>query len=117
MTRLRVLVGDVRPSPPAPTTPAAQRVPARFRVEFPQKVVLLPGRFRGSAYIKLHVQFVLTRDADEGERHVQRNLVAIRQNLEKMGVGDEAIDAELRIIECAVRREIWRQVLLPDGDQ
>jgi Family of unknown function (DUF6074) len=81
------------------------------------KVMLLPGRFRGTGHVKRHVEFVLTRSAEQGEQHVQRNLRAIRRTLEEMGVDQEAIDAELRTIEAAVRAELWQQVLLPDGDR
>ncbi|WJR74914.1 DUF6074 family protein [Bradyrhizobium sp. NP1] len=81
------------------------------------KVMLLPGRFRGSDYIKRHVEYVLTRDAEQGEQHVRRNLGAIRRTLEEMGVDQAAIDAEVRSIESSVRAEIWRQVLLPGGDR
>ena len=79
--------------------------------------MLLPGRFRGVDYIKRHVAHVLTRDAEEGERHVRRNLRALRLTLEEMDVDQIAIDAEVRRVEAAVRAELWKQVLLPGGDQ
>ncbi|WP_029084333.1 DUF6074 family protein [Bradyrhizobium sp. th.b2] len=81
------------------------------------KVFLLPGHFRDAAYVRRHVEFVLTRSAEQGEQHVRRNLGAIRMTLEEMGIDDGAIQAELRTIEAAVRAEIWKQVLLPDGDE
>jgi hypothetical protein len=77
------------------------------------KVMLLPGRFRDAAYVRRHVEFVLTRSAEQGEQHVQRNLRAIRRTLDEIGVDQEVIDAEVRRIEAAVRAEIWRQVLTP----
>jgi hypothetical protein len=79
------------------------------------KVMLLPGRFRDADYLRRHVEYVLSRDAEQGEQHVLRNLGAIRRTLEEMGVDNEAIDAEVRTIEAAVRSEIWRQVLTPDA--
>jgi hypothetical protein len=79
--------------------------------------MLLPGHFRGAAYIQTHVAYVLSRDAEQGEQHVQRNLGAIRRTLDEMGVDKEAIDAEVRGIEAAVRGELWRQVLLPGGER
>jgi hypothetical protein len=81
------------------------------------KVLLLQGRFRDAAYVRRHVEYVLSRDAEQGEQHVRRNLGAIRRTLEEMGVDKKAIDAEVRAIEAAVRAEIWRQVLTPDGQQ
>jgi len=77
------------------------------------RVVLLPGRFRGAEYIKRHVSYVVAMDAERGEHHVQRNLVAIRRRLDEMGVDRSDADREVRTIEAAVRREIWQQVLLP----
>jgi hypothetical protein len=79
------------------------------------KVMLLTGRFRDAAYVRRHVEFVLTRPAEQGEQHVRRNLSALRKNLEDMGVDQIAIDAEVRRVEAAVRAELWRQVLTPDG--
>ncbi|WP_316185866.1 MULTISPECIES: DUF6074 family protein [unclassified Bradyrhizobium] len=81
------------------------------------KVLLLPGRFRDAAYICRHVEFVLTRPAEQGEQHIQRNLNAVRRTLEEMGVDQDAIKAEVQRIEAAVRAELWRQVLLPGGDE
>lgn len=81
------------------------------------KVVPLPGRFRGLQHIRSHVAYVLTLNAEQGEQHVRRNLKAIRRTLEEMGVDNSAITAEIRGIESAVRAELWRQVLLPGGDQ
>ena len=77
------------------------------------KVMLLPGRFRDAVYIKRHAAFVVGLDAERGEQHVQRNLDAIRCRLDEMGVDKSDADREVRVIEAAVRREIWRQVLLP----
>jgi hypothetical protein len=81
------------------------------------KVFLLRGRYRDAAYVKRHVAHVLTRSAEQGEANVVRNLKCIRENLEEMGIDKDAIDAEVRSIEAAVRAEIWRQVLTPDGDR
>lgn len=81
------------------------------------KVMLLPGRFRDAAYVRRHVEFVLSRSAEQGEQHVRRNLIALRRNLEDMGVDKIVIDAEVRRVEAAVRAEIWKQVLLPGGDE
>jgi Family of unknown function (DUF6074) len=87
------------------------------RIDLPgAKVRLLPGHFRDAGYIRGHVEHVLSRSAEQGEAHVRRNLRCIRGNLEAMGVNRPEIDAEIRRIEAAVRAEIWRQVLLPDGD-
>jgi hypothetical protein len=81
------------------------------------RVILLPGRFRDAVYVRRHVEFVLSRSAEQGEQHVKRNLSALRKNLDDMGVDQNAIDAEVRRVEAAVRAEIWKQVLLPGGDQ
>lgn len=81
------------------------------------RVMLLPGRFRGADYVKRHVASVLTRDAEQDEQHVRRNLRALRLTLEEMGVDRDAIDAEVRRVEGAVRAEIWKRVLLPGGDE
>jgi hypothetical protein len=80
-------------------------------------IMLLPGRFRDAAYVQRHVEFVLSRSAEQGEQHVRRNLNALRRNLEDMGVDKIAIEAEVRRVEAAVRAEIWKQVLLPGGDE
>jgi len=104
----------------APADPVGPKGDPRLHVHIASptaKVMLLPGRFRGADFIKSHVAYVLARDAERGEQHVRRNLRAIRRTLEAMGVDQGAIDAEVRSVESAVRREIWRQVLLPGGDQ
>ncbi|WP_166300385.1 DUF6074 family protein [Bradyrhizobium sp. 2S1] len=77
------------------------------------KVVLLPGRFRGADYVRRHVSYVVAMDAERGEHHVRRNLDAIRRRLNELGVDKREADREIRTIEAAVRREIWRQVLTP----
>ncbi|QIG96294.1 DUF6074 family protein [Bradyrhizobium sp. 6(2017)] len=77
------------------------------------KIMLLPGRFRGADYVRRHVSYVLTRPAEQGERHVQDNLREIRRLLDEIGVDKREADQEIRTIEAAVRREIWRQVLTP----
>src|SRR4051812_37385739 len=79
------------------------------------KVLLLQGRFRDDAYVRRHVAYVLTRDAEQGEQHVLRNLRAIRRTLQEMGVDADDADRELRSIEAKVRAELWRQVLTSDG--
>lgn len=90
----------------------------QIRIAEPKaKVLLLPGRFRDGAYIKRHVEFVLTRPAEQGEQHVRRNLNAIRRTLDEIGVDHFTIDAEVRRIEAKVRAELWRQVLTPGRDQ
>jgi Family of unknown function (DUF6074) len=107
------VVRDVRRDfAPADATHPAHHPRLHVRIASP-KVMLLPGHFRGAAYVRGHVAYVLTRDAEQGEQHVQRNLNAIRRTLEEMGVEQDAIDAEVRTIEAAVRAEMWRRVLLP----
>ncbi|MCK1424605.1 hypothetical protein IVA96_15710 [Bradyrhizobium sp. 159] len=93
--------------------------PARLRVHIaqPKKVVLLPGRFRDEAYVRRHVEFVLSLDAERGEAHVQRNLLAIRRVLDELGVDPADADREVRNIEGRVRAELWKQVLTPGGEQ
>jgi hypothetical protein len=81
------------------------------------KVLLIRGRYRDAAYVKRHVAYVLTRGAEQGETHIAQNLNCIRQNLEKMGIDSDVIDQEVRSIAAAVRAELWRQVLTPDGDR
>ena len=88
------------------------RLPVRI-AEREAKVMLLPGRFRGADHVKRHVDFVLTRDAEQGEQHVRRNLHALRLTMEEMGIDQDVIDAEVRRFEAMVRAEIWQRVLLP----
>lgn len=83
----------------------------RVHITQPKKIVLLPGHFRDAAYVRRHVDFVLTLDAERGEAHVQRNLLAIRRVLDEMGVDPTDADREVRSIEAKVRAELWRQVL------
>jgi len=77
------------------------------------KIMLLPGRFRGADYVRRHVSYVLTRPAEQGERHVQENLREIRRLLDELDVDKRDADREVRSIEAAVRREIWQRTLLP----
>jgi hypothetical protein len=81
------------------------------------KVLLLRGRFRDAAYVRTHVGYVVDMGAERGEQHIVRNLDCIRRNLDEMGVDRNVIDQEVRSIEAAVRAELWRQILLPDGDR
>lgn len=105
------LAHDARPNAAAPARRLhEQRLPVR--VDMPgARVLLLRGKYRDAAYVKQHVEHVLSRPAEEGEAHVLRNLRCIRQNLEAIGISRTEIDAEVRRIEGAVRAEIWRQVL------
>jgi hypothetical protein len=100
---------------PAPRR-AAPRLP--IKIDLPgAKVFLLRGRYRDAAYVKRHVAYVLTRGAEQGETHIAQNLNCIRQNLQEMGIDSDVIDQEVRSIAAAVRAELWRQVLTPDGDR
>lgn len=101
-----------------PTETSARRAAATLKVKIAEpgaKVFLLPGTFRGADYIKMHVEGVVEMGAEQGERHIWRNLRAIEDKLRAMGVDQASIAAELRRIEGQVRAELWRQILLPDG--
>jgi hypothetical protein len=114
MTDKATLARLARDARPGAATPAHRAYEPRLpvRVDLPgAKVMLLKGRYRGAEYVRVHVEHVLSRPADQGEAHVLRNLRCIRQNLEAIGVSQAEIDAEVRRIEGAVRAEIWRQVL------
>jgi hypothetical protein len=82
----------------------------------PAAKVLLKRPFRNAAYIRRHVASVLKQDAERGEQHILRNLLCIRRNPEDMAVDQDVIDQEIRSIEAAVRAELWRQILLPNGE-
>jgi Family of unknown function (DUF6074) len=98
--------------------PKAASLPARHvEIVLPRaKVRILPGRFRGAKYIRTHVSYVVGMGAEKGEQHIARNLGAIEHTLKDMGVDEQEIVDELRRIESAVRAELWRQVLTPDGE-
>lgn len=120
MTARSVVSGVVRGARRATAPGLKQEHDERLHVHIAEpiaKVMLLPGRFRDADYIRRHVKFVLSRSAEQGEQCVRRDLSAIRKNLRDMGVDQVAIDAEVRRIEAAVRAEIWKQVLLPGGDE
>jgi hypothetical protein len=104
---------DARPTSPSAGDPVLHIEIAPRKA----KIIPLPGRFRGAEHVRSHVDYVLTLNAERGEQHVRRNLRAIRRTLEELGVDDDAIIAEVRRFEAAVRAELWRQVLLPAGDQ
>jgi hypothetical protein len=93
----------------------APRLPVK--IDLPGAKVLLKRPYRDAAYVKRHVAYVLTRGAEQGETHIAQNLNCIRQNLEEMGIDSDVIDQEVRSIAAAVRAELWRQVLTPDGDR
>lgn len=109
MTKKSAVIGVVR-DVRRTIAPTARSSPKQSGPE--AKVLLLPGRFRGPAYIARHVEFVLGLDAERGEAHVRRNLDAIRCRLDELGVDRDYADREVRSIESAVRRELWRQILL-----
>jgi hypothetical protein len=89
----------------------------QVKIELPgAQVMVLPGRYRTAGQVRSHVDYVLSLDETHGEAHVQKNLDCIRSNLREIGVSDTEIDAEVRLIESAVRREIWRRVILGDHD-
>lgn len=109
-----ILIGSARRSSPALRN-TEPRLPVK--IEMPgAKVMLLPGRYRNADYVRRHVDHVLSLDAAPGEAHVLQNLECIRSNLREIGVSDPEIDAEVRSIESAVRREVWRRVILGDPD-
>jgi Family of unknown function (DUF6074) len=111
--RLTRIAADHRPA----AAPRSADAPFHIEIARPSaKILILPGRFRGAAYVKTHVQYVVRMEAEKGERHIRRNLGAIEAKLREMGVGDAAITAELREIESAVRAELWRQILTPEDD-
>src|SRR4051794_24806379 len=101
--RLARIAAGLPPLPPAEATPPHLHVEI---VSPKAKVLLLPGRFRGAEHIKRHVAYVLTRDAEQGEQHIHRNLRAIRRTLQEMGVEQKAIEDEVGRIEGAVRAEL-----------
>jgi hypothetical protein len=111
--RLAGIAAGNHPTAIAPARPAAV---LKVKIAEPgAKVFLLPGKFRGADYIKMHVEGVVEMGAEQGERHIWRNLRAIEDKLRAMGVDQASIAAELRRIEGQVRAELWRQILLPDG--
>lgn len=117
MTARSILSGVVRGARRA-AAPDVKHGDPRLHVQIAEpkaKVMLLPGRFRGADYVRRHVEFVLSRSAEQGEQHVRRNLKAIRRVLDEMGVDSDDADREVRLIEAKVRAELWRQVLTPDG--
>jgi hypothetical protein len=83
----------------------------------PRAKVLLKRPYRDGEYVRRHVGYVVEMGAEEGEAHIVRNLNCIRRNLEEMGIDRGVIDQEVRSIGAAVRAELWRQILLPGGDQ
>ena len=102
----------------APSRRAGAHSHLHIRIDEPTaKVMLLPGRFRDAAYVRRHVEFVLSRPTDQGHQHVYRNLRALRRNLDDMGVDEAAIDAEVQRVSAAVWAELWKRVLLPGGDE
>ncbi|MDP2359012.1 MAG: DUF6074 family protein [Beijerinckiaceae bacterium] len=112
MSKVVALVSSARPR-----QPSTKNNTDVMRVEIAPsqaKVLLIAGQFRSAEYIRTHVKYVLGLTAENGEQHVIRNLRAIERVLRQMGVEEAAITAELRIIEGAVRAELWRQVLLPE---
>jgi hypothetical protein len=80
------------------------------------KVLLLRGRFRDAAYVRTHVGYVVEMGAERGEQHIVRNLTSIRRKLDAMGLDRDVVDREMREIESAVRAELWRQIILGDGE-
>jgi Family of unknown function (DUF6074) len=79
------------------------------------RVLLMRGRFRGAEYIQRHVGYVVAMGGKKGEEHIGRNLYAIERKLRQIGIDEATIAAELQSIEGAVRAELWRQILTPDG--
>src|SRR5882672_10076989 len=81
---------------PAPRC-AASRL--HLKIDLPGAKVLLKRPYRDAKYIRMHVAYVLTRGAQQGETHVMQNLKLIRENLEGMGIDRNVIDREVRSIE------------------
>ncbi|SRR5258708_36410569 len=80
------------------------------------KILLLRGRFRDANYVRTHVGYVVDMGAERGEQHIIRNLISIRRKLDAMGLDRDVVDREMREIESAVRAELWRQIILGDGE-
>lgn len=96
--------------------PRSEEPRLHINIERPTARVLLKRPYRDAAYVRTHVGYVVDMGAERGEAHIVRNLNCIRQNLEEMGIDGNIVDQEVRSIEAAVRAELWRQILLPVGD-
>jgi hypothetical protein len=98
--------------------PASAPRDARLHVDIarPTAKVLLKRPFRDAVYIRGHVAYVVKESAERGEQHIVRNLISIRRKLDAMGLDRDVVDREMREIESAVRAELWRQIILGDGE-
>jgi|GEM_PF-6991078 len=107
----REVIELVKPAISAPVRRDDDRLPVKF-VASPPKVVPLPGRYCGGATaVKNHVDYLFTRDNENAQVHIGRNLRAIRMEMEELGIAEASIQSELAGFNIAVWQMIWQRVM------
>jgi hypothetical protein len=77
-------------------SPPIREVTIHVEIAVPKASVLVFRPFRNDVYIKRHVSYVVKESAEQGERHIARNLASIRSKLEAMGLDHESVEDEMR---------------------
>jgi len=70
---------------------------------------------RRRTYIRKQAARMASLGHDAAERHLERHLNLQAASMSRKGVSPALIARETRALELAIRVELWRMVLTPEG--
>ncbi|WP_454917293.1 DUF6074 family protein [Xanthobacter sediminis] len=72
-------------------------------------------RARDRTFVRRHAAHIATLKPDRGERYLAKQLQIQADTLARRGVAPAIIGEHIKALESAIRAELWRVVLVPDG--
>jgi pyruvate kinase len=72
-------------------------------------------RWKDRAFVLRHARRMTELRPAKAEGHLQQQLDIQRQTMLRRGVNPVLVEQHVRSLECAIRAELWRLVLVPGG--
>ena len=66
-------------------------------------------------YVRRQAQWVLAVNPEAGERRIAKQVGIQRDTLLSRGIDPRLVDQQCSALEAAIRAELWRVVLAPEG--
>jgi hypothetical protein len=86
---------------------------ARAKATRVPKVVPFPAARRG-AFIHKHAARMARLSQAQADAHLRQQLQVQAQTMQRRGIAEEVITGEMRRLESAIRRELWKCILTPE---
>ena len=72
-------------------------------------------RTRNRAFVLRHAARMADLSEATAEKHLAAQLDIQRTTMARRGIAPELVEVQLRALECAIRCELWREILTPDS--